>query len=107
MGSNLRERDAQPGFGLSPCLLLVQIICPLKRSMGQQSRIEIGGEEIFNHAKNSSPCFKVRQCTESFETWFSFKLSKNYSQLLSFQPSLWALMKWAEITGRMHALVQL
>lgn len=68
-------------------------------------RDRIGDEEIFNHPKNGSLCFKVRQRTESFETWFSFKLAKNYSQVWCFQQSLWALVNWAETTGRMLTLV--
>lgn len=65
-----------------------------------------GGKEIFNLPINGSPYFKQRQCPESFETWVSFKVAKNSIQVMHFQQSLWVPMNWAEIAGRMLALVQ-
>lgn len=47
-----------------------------------------GGKEIFHYPTNGSSCFKLRLRTGSFETWFSFKLTKSYIQVLCSQQSL-------------------
>lgn len=66
-----------------------------------------GGKGIFNLPLNGSPYFKVRQCPESFETWPSFKVTKTSIQVMCFQQSLWIPVHWAEIAGRVLALVQI